>query len=126
MEPALGRELGTLAGAIAFAIGLVVVGWTDLFSENLFDPVAAAVAGGGKAVWGKLLWLWVSILALNLVGGAVLLSVLLVEAALPHGSAGALVRVAEEITAKSAAATLARAVLAGALIICCHTCSTRE
>src|SRR5690606_33061889 len=69
VEPALGRELGTLAGAIAFAIGLVVVGWTDLFSENLFDPVAAAVAGGGKAVWGKLLWLWVSILALNLVGG---------------------------------------------------------
>lgn len=118
VEPTLGRELGTLAGALAFAIGLVlvVVGRTELFSENLFDPVAAAVAAGGKAVWGKLLWLWISILALNMIGGAVLLSVLLVEGALPHGSADVLVRVAEEITAKPAAATLARAVLAGALI----------
>lgn len=117
-EPALGRELASLAGALAFAIGLVfvVVGRTELFSENLFDPVAAAIKEKGAAVWGRLLWLWASTLVLNMVGGAVLLGVMLVDGALPEGSAEVLVRVAEETAAKPPTATLARAVLAGALI----------
>ncbi|KGM09603.1 formate/nitrite transporter family protein [Cellulomonas carbonis] len=118
VEPALGRELGSLAGALAFGIGIVflVVGRTELFSENLFDPVAAAVRRPGRKVWGRLVWLWVLVLVLNLVGGAVLLAVMLVEGALPAGSGAVLDRVAEEVAAKSPLATLARAVLAGALV----------
>ncbi len=60
--------------------------------------------------------LWIVTLVLNLVGGAVLIAVLTVDGALPAGSAEVLVRVAEEIAGKEWTVTLARAVLAGALI----------
>jgi formate/nitrite transporter FocA (FNT family) len=118
VEPQLGRELGELAGALAFGIGVVflVVGRSELFSENFFGPVAAAIDERGRAVWLRLLRLWGATLVLNLVGGAVLVAVLTVPEALPSASSETLVRVAEEIAAKPWAATLARAVLAGALI----------
>lgn len=112
-----GSGVGKLAGALAFGIGLVflVVGRSELFTENFFDPVAAAIDAGGSA-WIRLLRLWVLTLALNIVGGAVLVAVLTVDGALPSESHDVLVVVAEEIAGKSAAATLARAVLAGALL----------
>ncbi len=118
LEPQLGRGVAALAGALAFGIGLVflIVGRTELFSENFFDPVAAAIDEQGAGRWGRLLRLWVTILVLNLVGGGVLIAVLTVDGALPHGSPEALVAVSEEIVRKEWAATLARAVLAGALI----------
>jgi formate/nitrite transporter FocA (FNT family) len=117
-EPELGRDLAKLFGALAFGIGLVflVVGRSELFTENFFDPVAAAIDERGKRAWVQLGRLWVITLVLNLVGGAVLVAVLTVEGALPDAAASALVHVAEEIAAKHWPATLARAVLAGALI----------
>lgn len=113
-----GSELGTLAGAAAFGIGVVflVVGRSELFSENFFDPVAAAIERGLGRSWWRLLRLWVAILVLNLVGGALLIAMLTVDGALPSGSAEILVEVAEEISTKGWQATLVRAVLAGALI----------
>ena len=118
IEPELGRGVAKVAGALAFGIGLVflIVGRSELFSENFFDPVISAIDIGDRNAWLRLLRLWVSILALNLVGGAVLLGVLTVPGALPEESNRVLVRVAEEIVAKEWTATLARAVLAGALI----------
>lgn len=118
VAPDLGDGVGALAGALAFGIGVVflIVGRTELFSENFFDPVAAAIAEQGPRPWARLLQLWVTILVLNLVGGAVLVAVLTVEGALPSGSPEALIGVAEEVVAKEWPATLARAVLAGALI----------
>jgi formate-nitrite transporter family protein len=117
IAPDLGTGVAKVAGALAFAIGLVflVVGRSELFSENFFDPVAAAIDRGPSG-WPQLLRLWVSILVLNLVGGAVLTAVLSVEGALPAGAPAALTKAAEEIAAKSALATVARAVMAGALL----------
>ena len=117
-EPELGLGPAKILGALAFAIGLVflVVGRSELFTENFFDPVAAALHEGGASVWLRLLRLWFFVLVLNLVGGAVLVAVLTVEGALPAGAPESLTKVAEEIVGKSAAATLARAVLAGALL----------
>ena len=45
VEPALGPDAAKVVGALAFAIGLVflVVGRSELFTENFFDPVAAAI-----------------------------------------------------------------------------------
>jgi formate/nitrite transporter FocA (FNT family) len=63
-----------------------------------------------------LLRLWGVTLALNLVGGALLVGLLTVEGALPQGAVPALIHVAEEIVSKGWAATLVRAVLAGALL----------
>ena len=118
VAPDLGPGIATVAGALAFGIGVVflVVGRSELFSENLFDPVAAAIDKGGASVWGRLARLWISILVLNLVGGAVLVGLLTVDGALPRGSAESLVHVAEDIASKTWEATLVRAVLAGALI----------
>jgi formate/nitrite transporter FocA (FNT family) len=117
VEPELGPGVAKLSGALAFAIGVVflVVGRSELFSENFFDPVAAAIDGPRRA-WARLARLWLTVLVLNLVGGAVLVAVLTVEGAIPAESRTALVKVAEEIVAKQWPATLARAVLAGALI----------
>ena len=117
-EPELGLGPAKILGALAFGIGLVflVVGRSELFTENFFDPVAAAIDEGSGAAWLRLLRLWFFTLVLNLVGGAVLVAVLTVEGALPSGAPEALTKVAEEIVGKSASATLARAVLAGALL----------
>ncbi len=116
--PALGEGAGRVAGALAFGIGLVflIVGRTELFTENFFDPVAAAIQSPGRRVWGRLSVLWSMTLVFNLVGGGVLLAIMTVEGALPEGSSDILIKLAEEIAAKSWSATLARAVLAGALI----------
>lgn len=118
VEPAAGRALAKLAGALAFAIGLVflIVGRSELFTENFFDPVAAAISEPGRRVWLLVGRLWVVILLLNMVGAAVLAAVFAVDGALPHGAPEALSRVAEDIAGKSGVATFARAVAAGALI----------
>jgi formate/nitrite transporter FocA (FNT family) len=118
VAPDLGSGVATVAGALAFGIGVVflVAGRSELFSENFFDPVAAAIDEGGAGVWGRLARLWASIFVLNLVGGALLVAMLTVDGALPDGAAQSLVHVAEEIAAKKWEATLIRAVLAGALI----------
>lgn len=118
VEARFGAGVGAIAGALAFGIGLVfvVVGRTELFSENFFDPVAAAIDEGGRRAWAQLARLWVLILALNLVGGGVLIAMLTVDGAISESASGALHDVAEEIVRKGAAATLVRAVLAGALV----------
>lgn len=117
-EPALGPELAQIAGALAFAIGLVflVVGRSELFTENFFGPVAATMDKEGGGSWLGLGRLWLVILFLNLVGGAVLAAVLTVEGALPAGAPESLVKVAEDIANKPAVATFARAIAAGALL----------
>lgn len=116
VEPEFGPGPAQLAGALGFGIGVVflVVGRTELFSENFFHPVAAAIEG--NRLWSRLGRLWLTTLALNLVGGGVLVAVLTVDGALPGESAAALAGIAEEIAAKRWAATFARAVLAGGLI----------
>ncbi len=118
VEPELGSGVAQVAGALAFGIGLVflVVGRSELFSENFYDPVAAALEERRPAIWALLARLWVTILSLNLAGGGLLVAILTIDGALPDESRQALVTVAEEIAAKSATATLVRAVLAGALI----------
>lgn len=117
-EPELGSGPAKLLGSLGFAMGLVflVVGRSELFTENFFDPVAAAIRDGGAAAFTRLMRLWGFTLLLNLVGGTVLVAVLTVDGALPEGAPEALVTVAEEIADKSAAATVARGVMAGALL----------
>ena len=118
VEPLIGAGPAKVAGALAFGIGLVflVVGRSELFTENFFDPVASAIAEGGSSSYIRLVRLWVVTLVLNLVGGAVLLGVLTIDGALPTGAPEALAGVADEIAQKTAVATFARAILAGALL----------
>lgn len=116
-RPTLG-ELSKLLGALAFGVGLpfLILGRAELFSENFFDPIAAAFKSKVGGMTRKILRLWVLTLILNLVGGGVLVLVLSVEGALPSGAHDALNRVAEEIVNRSSLATLMRAVVGGALV----------
>lgn len=116
--PRLGVELAGLLGALGFALGVVflIVGRTELFTENFFGPVASAIDADSSAGWGLLLRLWLVTLVFNIIGGAVLVAVVTVDGALPVGAHDALEWIAVEIADKSWTATLARAVLAGALL----------
>ena len=118
VKPRLGEGLAALAGALAFGIGVVflVVGRSELFSENFFDPVATAIDDRGGGVWQSLGRLWGVTFILNLVGGAILITILTIDGALPQGAPGALNHVAEDIASKTMVATAARAFFAGALV----------
>jgi formate-nitrite transporter family protein len=95
VAPQFGSGVGSLAGALAFAIGLVflVVGRSELFTENFFDRVAAAIQERRRGRWSRLVRLWAVTLVLNLVGGALLVALLTVDGALPEGAAHTLSRV---------------------------------
>lgn len=116
--PSLGDGPARVAGALAFALGVVflVVGRSELFTENFFDPVARAIDVGERGTWLNLLRLWGVILLLNFVGGAVMALVFTVEGTLPTGADDALARVAEEIADKSGLATFTRGIAAGTLL----------
>ena len=118
VEPALGAGPAKLAGALAFGMGLVflIIGRSELFSENFFDPVAVAIDRRQRSTWFRLVRLWAIILVLNLIGGAVMTGVFIVEGALPSAAHQVLVTIAEEITAKSGLATFMRAIAAGTLL----------
>lgn len=118
IAPSLGAGAGKIAGALAFAIGLVflVVGRTELFTENFFDPVAEALHERRRSTWLRLGRLWMLVLALNLVGGIVMALIFSVQGTLPTAATDTLVRVAEEITAKSPLATFTRGIAAGTLL----------
>ena len=118
VEPAVPGGPARVLGALAFGVGLVflVVGRSELFTENFFGPVAAAIDRGIRASFGRLIRLWAFTLVLNIVGGAVLVAIMSIEGALPQGAHDQLDKLAEEIAAKPWPATLARAALAGALL----------
>lgn len=117
-EPTLGPGLAKVAGAVAFAIGLVFLttSRSELFTENFFDPVATAFDRRGEAMVGRLLRLWLVVLALNLVGGAILVAIVSIDGVLPIGADAALRRAGEEIVAKSPLAAFANALVGGALV----------
>ncbi|XTZ14420.1 formate/nitrite transporter family protein [Micromonospora echinospora] len=118
VAPDYASGIGQLIGALAFGIGLVfvVVGRTELFTENFFDPVAAAVARRRASAVGQLARLWLLVLLLNFAGGAVMAAVFTVRGTLPAGAHETLALVAEEIAAKEGLATFTRGIAAGTLL----------
>lgn len=112
-----GTALGDLAGALAFGIGLtfLVVGRSELFTENFLDPLAAR-ASGIQRFWRRLSRLWSFSLVFNLVGGALLTLIVTTEGAIPQGAPVALVEVAEEMARKDAWADFMNAIAGGALV----------
>jgi formate/nitrite transporter FocA (FNT family) len=116
-EPEFG-EIASVAGSLAFAPALVflVVGRTELFNENFFDPAAAAFAADDSWLVGPLLRLWVVTLVLNFVGAGTLAAFVAVEGAIPSGSTESMVAVAEHLAGRPATGAFASAVLGGALV----------
>jgi formate-nitrite transporter family protein len=113
VQPALSHLVGALAFGIAFVF--VVIGKSELFTENFLVPVAG-LERGSRASWLKLAELWSGTLLLNLVGGAALAVIVTSKGVLPQSSHEELVRLAERVTSHSAVAELLSAVVAGALM----------
>jgi formate-nitrite transporter family protein len=113
VQPALAH----LVGALAFGIGFVfvVIGKSELFTENFLVPVAG-LERRSRASWLKLAELWSGTFLLNLVGGAALAIIVTSKGVLPRTSQEELVRLAERLTSHSALAELLSAVAAGALM----------
>lgn len=117
VEPQFG-EISRIAGALTFGVGLVflIVGRTELFNENFFDPAAKAVDESGSWMITPLVRLWTVTFVFNLVGGVLFAVVFAVDGVLPPGSADTLRTVAEEIVHRSMTAQFASAIVGGALV----------
>ena len=109
-------EIAHLVGALAFGIGFVfvVVGKSELFTENFLVPVAGLERR--RASWLKLAELWIGTLLLNLVGGTAVALLVTSKGVLPRAGQDELVRLAERLTSHSALAELLSGVVAGALM----------
>jgi formate/nitrite transporter FocA (FNT family) len=112
-----GSGVAHLVGSVAFGIGFVfvVVGRSELFTENFLIPVAG-LERRQRSSWLKLGELWVAALLLNLVGGTVLAVLLTSEGVLNGSSQRALVDLAERLGHYGSATSFLSAVAAGALM----------
>jgi formate/nitrite transporter FocA (FNT family) len=110
-------RVGQVTGAIAFGIGFVfvVVGRSELFTENFLIPVAGLERNDARS-WLKLGELWTFALVLNIVGGVVLALVLTSQGVLREGADRPLVELAEHIAGYSTLTSLLSALVAGALM----------
>jgi formate/nitrite transporter FocA (FNT family) len=118
VAPRYGHGLATLGGSLAFGVALVflVVGRTELFNENFFDPVAKAVDADDSWLVGPLVRLWTVTFALNLVGGGLFVAILSVDGALPAGTADALVGYARDFVHRPTAAEFVKGIVGGMLV----------
>src|SRR3954468_20544622 len=108
---------GDLVGAIAFGVGFVfiVVGRSELFTENFLIPVAG-LERRKLGSWFKLGELWLVALVVNIVGGIVVALIATSHDVLPEGTDKPLVALAAHIADRSTLASFLSALLAGALM----------
>jgi formate/nitrite transporter FocA (FNT family) len=116
MTPHFGASAAHFFGSLAFGIAFIfiVVGRSELFTENFLVPVTAL--RHGKLSKLKLAQLWTISPVMNIVGGTALILVVSSKGVLPEGAAPALVDIAEQITARTHWASFLSAVAGGALI----------
>src|SRR5919202_2831639 len=82
-----GSKASHFFGSIGFGIAFVfiVVGRSELFTENFLVPIAG-LDRSDRASWWKLLELWTVSPILNVLGGALLIVVVTTHGVLPHGT----------------------------------------
>jgi formate-nitrite transporter family protein len=116
MTPHFGPSAAHLFGSLFFGIAFIfiVVGRSELFTENFLVPITALRRGRLSML--KLARLWTISPVMNLAGGTALIVVLSSEGVLPEGAAPALVDIAETIGGLSHWSAFLSAVAGGALI----------
>ncbi len=112
-----GSAVAQLAGALAFGFGLtfVVVGRSELFTENFLGPITAKATAIDRFP-ARLARLWGLTFVFNLVGGVTLALILTTGGALPQGTPEALVEVAERLEGREAWPDFMNAIAGGALV----------
>jgi formate/nitrite transporter FocA (FNT family) len=116
LTPRAGEEVGHFAGAFGFGIAFIfiVVGRSELFTENFLVPVTGLVRGHITKV--KLAELWTLSPLCNIAGGTLLILIVSVNGVLPPGTHKTLVTIAEGFADKSLVAAFCSAIVGGALI----------
>ena len=111
-----GTQTAQLVGALAFGIGFVfvVVGKSELFTENFLVPIAGL--NRGRRDWAKLAELWIATLVLNLAGGALLAVIVTSHGLLPAAAQQAVTQLAERLAGYGALTAFLSALVAGALM----------
>ncbi len=114
---ALGGDRGRLAGAIAFGIGFVfiVVGKSELFTENFLIPIAGLKREEPRS-WLKLGELWTVALVLNIVGGLLIVIVMTSHGVLRGNATAPLIELSDHIADYATLTSFLSAVVAGALM----------
>jgi formate-nitrite transporter family protein len=116
LEPRAGAGAADLVGALGFGIAFVfiVVGRSELFTENFLVPITSLTRDLGS--WLKLGELWAVSLVLNLAGGAALAVVLTSHGVLRSGTDPALTRLADHLADYSPGTASLSGLVAGALM----------
>lgn len=116
LSKAVGADAAHAFGALGFGIAFIfiVVGRSELFTENFLVPVTGLRRGHITKI--KLAELWVISPICNIAGGTALIVVASVHGVLPHGTAETVSKLAEDIDANSAYTAFCSAVIGGALI----------
>jgi formate/nitrite transporter FocA (FNT family) len=117
VTPRFGPGVGHLAGSLAFGICFVfiVVGRSELFTENFLVPIAG-LERGNRRTYYKLAELWAISPIVNIAGGLVLILIATTNGVLPDGTGEAISTVARHQDANDALAAFMSAIIAGAVI----------
>jgi formate-nitrite transporter family protein len=116
MTPHFGPSAAHLFGSLGFGIAFIfiVVGRSELFTENFLVPITALRRGTLTTL--KLAQLWTISPVMNIAGGTALILIVSSHGVLPEGAAPALVDVAEKIGELGHWSAFLSAVTGGALI----------
>lgn len=114
-----GRGVAKLAGAAAFAFGVVllIAQRAELFSENFFDPLAAMFEDRAWGLASGVARLWLLTLLLNALGGGLFAWLVTIDGVLPPGARESLAQIAGEIADRDHMAVFVSAVIGGALVV---------
>ena len=114
--PRLGHEPAHALGALGFGIAFIfiVVGRSELFTENFLVPVTGLVRGHITKL--KLAELWIISPVCNLIGGTALILVASVHGVLPPGTGETLVAIASGFADNGFGTAFCSAIIGGALI----------
>ena len=116
VAPKLGPSAAHFVGSLFFGIAFIfiVVGRSELFTENFFVPITALRRG--KLTLLKLLELWTISPVMNILGGTALILIVTTKGVLPEGTAPALNDLALHIDELTLWAAFCSAIIGGALI----------
>jgi formate/nitrite transporter FocA (FNT family) len=116
IAPHFGKSAGHFVGSLFFGIAFIfiVVGRSELFTENFLVPITALRRG--KLSGLKLAQLWTISPVMNILGGTAMILIVSSKGVLPEGAAPALVDVAEKIGGFDHWTAFLSAIVGGALI----------
>lgn len=109
-------SVALLAGALVFPIGFIIllVGKTELFTENFLLPVAAVLKGRGNL--RQLGWLWAITLSCNLLGSLIFAFLISRDHVLSPGPADEMIALATHSVEYSLPTAFIKALFAGWLM----------